>query len=334
MVVENWQIIRYLLFVDAFYTPGMLFFRGIQSVTRKVNRSGFTYAGGNRVTFEEYKKLFHRFHLRYLYFSYGAAGLYKWGNMILSRYTVGLGYAWGGMNFSILPAMIEFAVHDIIKAIILPSGPDSAQNLRSVYVAAMVFGLLFELPYYEILLYARYVQQVTTPVIVSMYTSTAPRKSSQAKTVFANAFLIIMASVWSHGPYLIDLFRMNEHNHEPYMCSLSLHMSMFKVFAAMPFAIYNNVDSPFKNSRALVVLPWILFDFPALILMLKGCTWDRSLTYGVDPIPNLYRVVPLSLIGAAHVWALAILPFVMYDLWKKFCRGAVSSAGVEKDGLQ
>jgi len=155
-------------------------------------------------------------------------------------------------------------------------------------------------------------------VIMSTYSAATPRTLSAGKVVFIDAANNIIAGIFWHIPYIIDIFSLKENNHEPYMCSLCVHMCTFKFFASTPFAIYNNVDSPFKNSRVLVILPWLLFDFPALVMLLVGCKWDRSLVYGVDTTPDLYRVFPLALAGAAHVWALAILPFVVYDLGKRF----------------
>jgi len=301
--------------VDAFYTPAMLILRGLQSAHRKMNRTGATYAGGKKITFDEYKVMFSRFHRRYHMFKCGGQGLSTWACMSHSKYTVGMGFVWGIMNFNWNSLALRFIAEEILEVLSLPQGPDCATNIRTVFIAAVVFLNYSGLSDYEVLIFAYYIQRTwAEPFIMSVYSSANPRATSLTKVVFIDGLRNIIAGVFSHIPYATDLFRLTQENHGPYLCSLSLHMSTFKCCACVPFAIYNNIDSPFKNSRALVSLPWLLFDFPAVLLLMKGCVWDNSLVYGVDRTPNLNRVVPLAVAGALHVWALGIIPFVSYDI--------------------
>ena len=269
--------------------------------------------------FDEYKLKFGRFHRRYMQFTYGAVGLYEWGNQFHFKYTIGQGYFWGAMNFNVPAQFASFMLDELMQMVFNPNGPDCANNMRGIYVGTAFMLVLLKLEDFEALMWARYVTRTAGPLIMTVYRTTSPRSESAAKVVFKNAIGLAMGAVFWHIPYIFDLLRLNEDDHEPFMCSLSLHMSVFKFFASVPFAVYNNIDSPFHNSRALVVLPWLLFDFPAMVMMLRNCPWDNSLIYGVDRTPNTYRVFPLGLAGAAHVWMQAIIPFVAYDLYHKCC---------------
>ena len=315
MVLNNWVAIKCLLLVDAWFTPGMLLYRSIENARRKFNRSGKVNAGGKQLTFDEYKVKFARFHARFTYYKYGAAGLYVWGNMFLSRYTIGMNFAWGATNFSALAITLEFVITELVNSFLIPQGPACANNIRTAHMACGLFLLAFSTyEPYEVMLFARFARQVVSPLIRSRYSLVS---QSPTKILLYDTYRNVQAAAFSHIPYLTDLIRLNGDNHEPYMCSLCLHNSMFKVLASASFAIYNNIDSPFKNSRALVALPWLLFDLPAVGLLMHGCTWDESLTYGVDRTPNLYRVVPISIAGAAYVWLIAMIPFMLYDLLKR-----------------
>lgn len=275
------------------------------------------HAGGKKMSFEEYSKKFKRFHTRYTLFKFGGIGLYTFGNLFHSQYTKGMGFAWTETNFNPISLLVEFAWSELINMFLIPQGTDCASNIRAVYVATALFvSMTSSFEVYEVLLCARYAKQALSPLIMSSYL-TSSRTLSPTKAVLYDALFNFNAGVFWHIPYLIDVLSFTNENHEPYMCSLSLHMSIFKFFASVPFAIYNNVDSPFRNSRALVVLPWVLFDFPSMILLMVGCAWNNSLVYGIDTTPNLFRVVPIGLAGAAHVWLFAMIPFLGYDLCKK-----------------
>jgi len=270
------------------------------------------------MTFEEYKVKFSRFHTRYFYFKHGGAGLFTWANIWHAKYIVGLGFTWGAMNLEVTTLIIQFILKDLFKMFFTPQGIDCANNMRVIFIMTVVLlSYSKNLKDFEVFLWAHYVAEIASPFTMSMYSAAAPRVFSHSKMVIADATQNIVAGIFWHIPFIIDLFSLNEQNHEPYMCSLCVHMSTFKFFASTPFAIYNNIDSPFKNTRALVTLPWVLFDFPALILMLDGCRWDHSLTYGVDRTPNLYRVFAIAVAGAGHVWLCAMLPFMFYDCWNR-----------------
>jgi len=316
--------------VDAFYTPAMFFYRVIENAHRKCNRTGVTRAGGKNVSFDEYKRKFARFHTRYYYFKAGGIGVYIFGNLCHAKYLkTGEGYDdfwWGTMNLNATPLIISYAVKDTYYHLLYPQGPNCANNLRAIFIGALVFSSFYTDVHYERFLWATYVFGLLQPAIMSLYSAVAPHEVSATKIVLLDTIQNLLNGAYYHAPFIGDLLKLDEQSHEVYMCSLCVHMSTFKFFASVPFAIYNNFDSPFKNTRALVVLPWVLFDFPALVLMLKGCSWDSSLIYGVDTTPYVGRVFAFALAGAAHPWFTSIIPFIAYDLWKRLRKSEFRSA--------
>jgi len=265
---------------------------------------------------ESYAEKFSLFHMRFATFKLIAGGaLYTLASMAHLKYVqlLSTNFLWE-INFNVQYLVPKLIWDELVEGFLSPYNWSYQNTRRSFLVLGLVMFRLLEFEPNMTILATLYCMRLLRAFLEMQ---SKQLDLSSWKVVLRDIAFNAESTFFGHLPYVYDLMNLTAENHEPYMCSLSLHMSMFKVFGSSVFAVYNNINSPFKNIRALIILPWLLFDLPAAIMLLNECSWDSSLVYGVDSIPSMQRVFPISVLGAAHIWFLVILPYEWYSRQKK-----------------